>query len=217
MKINVKSDSLRQKLNVAGVILIFVAIIGSAAGLTIYVNSNTAVNEYVSNINKQYSELANSNSTDNKNVKPVQLQQVMLADLVNPKYRHITQLTSQYDKLLERLVDYQDTLSIHNKLVKILNEGLDGDDSLSGQALDLARQNIEIYKKHYPKASEAISSLQQLEAKISESTKFSEISTQMHSALSASESWLQNERNAIESARNDFRQAINQASGATKN
>lgn len=217
MKIHIKSGNLGRNLKITGVILVLLALIGGAVSLTVIVNSNTAVNEYIADINKQYSEIVNSKDDDPKEVKPVQLKEVALADVINSKYHQTAQLTKQYDQLISRLYDYKVTLSAHNKLVKELNAGLDGDEILTSNVLDLTQKMIEIFKSHYPKATDAISGLQSLEAKISTSSKFTEISGQMHSTLTSNESWLQNERNSIENSRNEFRQAINKAAGATEN
>lgn len=185
--------------------MLLIVALAVAGGVYIIVDSTKAINDYREAVYNQYSEAVNAKSVG----VPVELRKVWLADKISPKYRQTQALKDSYSKLLTDIKDYNATRQAHDKLVKIFNEGTEKSATLSGEALGAVQNYKFVIKDRYPKETERLSAMTQLEDKVSSSTTFAEVSADLSQVLHDNDKWLDGIRNSINSNQNEFQNKIN--------
>lgn len=195
-----------QILKWAGIVIVIIAIVIAAIGTYLFVDSTKAVNQYVDDVNAQYGDIAEKKSTDKPNVT---IRSVFLGDTVNAKYHKMKALNDDYQSLINKLRNYTITNSVHNQMVAKFNAGIEGNEVLSSDILSLTNQMVNLVQKNYPDKKDELSALQELQQKITENTKFTDISSTVSSVLHANDKWLNSERESIETARQAFQDKIN--------
>lgn len=198
--------SKNKTIKIIGVAIIFIAIICGATGMWLYVESAKAVNDYVGDVDEQYQRVVAGDGLDDVNVT---LKSVWLGEVVNAKYKQMKAVDEDYQTLINRLRNYTRTMNVHNEMVEKFNAGIEGNEILSGDILTLTTKMYELTSKYYPDQTAAIESLNALVQKISENTRFSDISSDVSTVLHADDTWLNAERDAIENAREAFQNEIN--------
>lgn len=189
-----------------GIAIVLIAIIVASIGTWLFVDSTKAINQYVDDVNNQYADIRDDKNVDKPNVT---LRQVTLGAAINGKYRRMRDLDANYQKLINRLRNYTLTIGVHNQMVAKFNAGIQGNEVLSSDILNLTNQMTDLVKKNYPNQTDEINALQELGQKITENTKFTDISSTVSTVLHSNDKWLNTEREAIESARQQFQNKIN--------
>lgn len=190
---------------VAIVLVILIVAIGGFA-LWTFIDSTRAINQYVEDVDTQYKNIASNQNIDQVNV---QLRDVWLADLINPRYKEAVGLDADYQSLIDRLRNYTLIMEVHNQLIDEFNKGIEGDEVLNGDILKLATEMDEMMHARYPDKTGQIAAMDQLCQTITSSTNFADISGEVNKVLVSNNAWLSDERNAIETARTEFQQSIN--------
>lgn len=187
------------------VLVILVLVLAGIAGW-LFVDSASAVNQYVSDVDNQYKDIVAGNNLDQPNIE---LRSVTFGDLLNPKYKRTKELTTKYNELADQLRAYTAAMELHNQLVEQFNQGIQGDEILNSQMLETANKLAEAIKKYYPDNIEEIAAAESLCQTIASSTNFGDISVEVNRVLHANDEWLGGERDDIEAKRLEFQQAIN--------
>lgn len=187
------------------VLVILVLVLAGIAGW-LFVDSTSAVNQYVSDVDNQYKDIVAGNNLDQPNIE---LRSVTFGDLLNPKYKRTKELTTKYNELADQLRAYTAAMELHNQLVEQFNQGIQGDEILNSQMLETANKLAEAIKKYYPDNIEEIAAAESLCQTIASSTNFGDISVEVNRVLHANDEWLGGERDDIEAKRLEFQQAIN--------
>lgn len=190
------------------VIVVLVVLIVAIGGFALwtFVDSTRAISQYIEDVDTQYKNIASNQDVDQVNV---QLRDVRLADLVNPRYKEAVGLNADYQSLIDRLRNYTLIMEVHNQLIDEFNKGIEGDEVLNGDMLKLATEMDEMMRARYPGKTEQIAAMDQLCQTIASSTNFADISSEVNRVLVSNNAWLSDERNAIEAARTEFQQSIN--------
>lgn len=193
---------------VKAVVIVLVILIVAIGGFALwtFIDSTRAINQYVEDVDTQYKNIASNQNIDQVNV---QLRDVWLADLINPRYKEAVGLDADYQSLIDRLRNYTLIMEVHNQLIDEFNKGVEGDEVLNGDMLKLATEMDEMMHARYPDKTEQIAAMDQLCQTITSSTNFADISGEVNKVLVSNNAWLSDERNAIETARTEFQQSIN--------
>ena len=187
------------------ILVILVLVLAGIAGW-LFVDSTSAVNQYVSDVDNQYKDIVAGNNLDQPNIE---LRSVMFGDLLNSKYKRTKELTTKYNELADQLRAYTAAMELHNQLVEQFNQGIQGDEILNSQMLETANELAKVIKKYYPDNIEEIAAAESLCQTIASSTNFGDISVEVNRVLHANDEWLGGERDDIEAKRLEFQQAIN--------
>lgn len=187
------------------ILVILVLVLAGIAGW-LFVDSTSAVNQYVSDVDNQYKDNVAGNNLGQPNIE---LRSVMFGDLLNPKYKRTKELTTKYNELADQLRAYTAAMELHNQLVEQFNQGIQGDEILNSQMLETANELAKVIKKYYPDNIEEIAAAESLCQTIASSTNFGDISVEVNRVLHANDEWLGGERDDIEAKRLEFQQAIN--------
>lgn len=189
-----------------GLSVLALAIIVGGLYLWLFVDSAQAINKYIEAVDQQYAEIVAGKNTDQANV---QLKPVALGNVVNGKYKQIQTIDNDYQQLINQLKHYVSVMDVHNQMVSKFNDGIEGDEVLSSDILSLASKMTELTKEYYPDKNDAIDALENLVNKITESTTFADISSDVSTTLYTNDKWLNAEREAIEANRQEFQRKIN--------
>lgn len=190
---------------IVGLIIVAVIAVGVFLSST-YVRSAQAVNKYISDIDKQYKEISDDKNVEQNNAK---LEDIWLADQINPRYRKVKALDSDYQKMINRLKNYTVVINLHNKMVKKFNSGINGKKDIDGDLLELVGKIRDEIADRYPDEKERSDKVGKLYDTIAASTNFDEISSQANEVLHMNDTWLSQERDAVEKQRQTFQQHIN--------
>lgn len=185
-------------------LILFVA--GFAGVMWLFVDSTKAVNQYVDDVNKQYQQ-ATGNKTDVG--EPAAIRSVPLGDVINAKYKQMKQLDGDYKKLLTSLTNYNLVKDAHNKIVAQFNDGINGKKVLNGDILTTVNHLLSLMQDNYPTQKTLIDGLTALSQKISSSTNFTDISSEVNTVLKNDEAWLNQERETIDNNRAAFEKKMN--------
>ena len=134
---------------------------------------------------------------------------VWLGQLLSPKYRRAVELDQNYQQLIDRLRNYTLTMQVHNELVDKFNDGMQGDEVLNSDVLELAIQLRDVVQKCYPERTSEIAALTELCQTIASNTNFADISGDVNKVLHSNDKWLSEERESIETMRVEFQESIN--------
>lgn len=189
---------------IVGLLLIIVVVAG--IGLWRFIDATKAVNDYIASVDRQYREISDGENIDQVNV---QLPSVWLGQLLSPKYRRAVELDQNYQQLIDRLRNYTLTMQVHNELVDKFNDGVQGDEILNSDVLELAIQLRDVVQKRYPERTSEIAALTELCQTIASNTNFTDISGDVNKVLHSNDKWLSEEREAIEAMRVEFQESIN--------
>lgn len=189
---------------IVGLLLIIVVVAG--IGLWRFIDATKAVNDYIASVDRQYREISDGENTDQVNV---QLPSVWLGQLLSPKYRRAVELDQNYQQLIDRLRNYTLTMQVHNELVDKFNDGMQGDEVLNSDVLELAIQLRDVVQKCYPERTNEIATLTELCQTIASNTNFADISGDVNKVLHSNDKWLSEERESIETMRVEFQESIN--------
>lgn len=189
---------------IVGLLLIIVVVAG--IGLWRFIDATKAVNDYIASVDRQYREISDGENIDQVNV---QLPSVWLGQLLSPKYRRAVELDQNYQQLIDRLRNYTLTMQVHNELVDKFNDGMQGDEILNSDVLELAIQLRDVVQKRYPERTSEIAALTELCQTIASNTNFTDISGDVNKVLHSNDKWLSEEREAIEAMRVEFQESIN--------
>lgn len=186
--------------------LLLVIVIVAGIGLWRFIDATKVVNDYIASVDRQYREISDGENIDQVNV---QLPSVWLGQLLSPKYRRAVELDQNYQQLIDRLRDYTLTMRAHNELVDKFNDGMQGDEILNSDVLELAIQLRDVVQKRYPERTSEIAALTELCQTIASNTNFTDISGDVNKVLHSNDKWLSEEREAIEAMRVEFQESIN--------
>lgn len=189
---------------IVGLLLIIVVVAG--IGLWRFIDATKAVNDYIASVDRQYREISDGENIDQVNV---QLPSVWLGQLLSPKYRRAVELDQNYQQLIDRLRNYTLTMQVHNELVDKFNDGMQGDEVLNSDVLELAIQLRDVVQKCYPERTNEIATLTELCQTIASNTNFADISGDVNKVLHSNDKWLSEERESIETMRVEFQESIN--------
>ena len=195
-----------QIIKITVIVLVILALVLAGIAGWLFVDSASAVNQYVSDVDNQYKDIVAGNNLDQPNIE---LRSVTFGDLLNPKYKRTKELTTKYNELADQLRAYTAAMELHNQLVEQFNQGIQGDEILNSQMLETANKLAEAIKKYYPDNIEEIAAAESLCQTIASSTNFGDISVEVNRVLHANDEWLGGERDDIEAKRLEFQQAIN--------
>lgn len=195
-----------QIIKITVIVLVILALVLAGIAGWLFVDSTSAVNQYVSDVDNQYKDIVAGNNLDQPNIE---LRSVTFGDLLNPKYKRTKELTTKYNELADQLRAYTAAMELHNQLVEQFNQGIQGDEILNSQMLETANKLAEAIKKYYPDNIEEIAAAESLCQTIASSTNFGDISVEVNRVLHANDEWLGGERDDIEAKRLEFQQAIN--------
>ena len=187
-----------------GLLLVIVIIAG--IGLWRFIDATKVVNDYIASVDRQYREISDGENIDQVNV---QLPSVWLGQLLSPKYRRAVELDQNYQQLIDRLRNYTLTMRAHNELVDKFNDGMQGNEILNSDVLELAIQLRDVVQKRYPERTSEIAALTELCQTIASNTNFTDISGDVNKVLHSNDKWLSEEREAIEAMRVEFQESIN--------
>ena len=198
----------KRRLVIRGLViaLLVLLLIGLGAGVWLFVDSTKAINDYIEQVNQQYTDITERRNMDEPNVE---LRSVCLGDVVNPRYRQMKDLTDQYQTLIDALRNYTQAIGIHNQMVEEFNCGLEDGATLSSNIYNLVGQMIGEVEDNYPERTAELAGLQQLQSKIAASTSFAEVSGDFNAVLRADSEWLASEHDSIEAKRQAFQDQIN--------
>lgn len=187
-----------------GLLLVIVAVAG--IGLWRFIDATKVVNDYIASVDRQYREISDGENIDQVNV---QLPSVWLGQLLSSKYRRAVELDQNYQQLIDRLRNYTLTMRVHNELVDKFNDGMQGDEVLNSDVLELAIQLRDVVQKRYPERTSEIAALTELCQTIASNTNFADISGDINKVLHSNDKWLSEERESIEAMRVEFQESIN--------
>lgn len=187
-----------------GLLLVIVAVAG--IGLWRFIDATKVVNDYIASVDRQYREISDGENIDQVNV---QLPSVWLGQLLSSKYRRAVELNQNYQQLIDRLRNYALTMRVHNELVDKFNDGMQGDEVLNSDVLELAIQLRDVVQKRYPERTSEIAALTELCQTIASNTNFADISGDINKVLHSNDKWLSEERESIEAMRVEFQESIN--------
>lgn len=187
-----------------GLLLVIVAVAG--IGLWRFIDATKVVNDYIASVDRQYREISDGENIDQVNV---QLPSVWLGQLLSSKYRRAVELDQNYQRLIDRLRNYTLTMRVHNELVDKFNDGMQGDEVLNSDVLELAIQLRDVVQKRYPERTSEIAALTELCQTIASNTNFADISGDINKVLHSNDKWLSEERESIEAMRVEFQESIN--------
>ena len=187
-----------------GLLLVIVVVAG--IGLWRFIDATKVVNDYIASVDRQYREISDGENIDQVNVK---LPSVWLGRLLSPKYRRAVELDQNYQQLIDRLRNYALTMRAHNELVDKFNDGMQGNEILNSDVLELAIQLRDVVQKRYPERTSEIAALTELCQTIVSNTNFADISGDVNKVLHSNDKWLSEEREAIEAMRVEFQESIN--------
>lgn len=189
---------------IVGLLLAIVIVAG--IGLWRFIDATRVVNDYIASVDRQYREISDGENIDQVNV---QLPSVWLGQLLSPKYRRAVELDQNYQQLIDRLRNYTLTMRAHNELVDKFNDGMQGNEILNSDVLELAIQLRDVVQKRYPERTSEIAALTELCQTIASNTSFADISGDVNKVLHSNDKWLSEEREAIEAMRVEFQESIN--------
>lgn len=189
---------------IVGLLLAIVIVAG--IGLWRFIDATRVVNDYIASVDRQYREISDGENIDQVNV---QLPSVWLGQLLSPKYRRAVELDQNYQQLIDRLRNYTLTMRAHNELVDKFNDGMQGNEILNSDVLELAIQLRDVVQKRYPERTSEIAALTELCQTIASNTNFADISGDVNKVLHSNDKWLSEEREAIEAMRVEFQESIN--------
>lgn len=189
---------------IVGLLLVIVVVAG--IGLWRFIDATKAVNDYIASVDRQYREISDGENIDQVNV---QLPSVWLGQLLSPKYRRAVELDQNYQQLIDRLRNYTLTMRAHNELVDKFNDGMQGNEILNSDVLELAIQLRDVVQKRYPERTSEIAALTELCQIIASNTNFTDSSGDVNKVLHSNDKWLSEEREAIEAMRVEFQESIN--------
>lgn len=189
---------------IVGLLLAIVIVAG--IGLWRFIDATKVVNDYIASVDRQYREISDGENIDQVNV---QLPSVWLGQLLSPKYRRAVELDQNYQQLIDRLRNYTLTMRAHNELVDKFNDGMQGNEILNSDVLELAIQLRDVVQKRYPERTSEIAALTELCQTIASNTNFADISGDVNKVLHSNDKWLSEEREAIEAMRVEFQESIN--------
>ena len=189
---------------IVGLLLVIVVVAG--IGLWRFIDATKAVNDYIASVDRQYREISDGENIDQVNV---QLPSVWLGQLLSSKYRRAVELDQNYQQLIDRLRNYTLTMRVHNELVDKFNDGMQGDEVLNSDVLELAIQLRDVVQKRYPERTSEIAALTELCQTIASNTNFTDISGDVNKVLHSNDKWLSEERESIEAMRVEFQESIN--------
>lgn len=189
---------------IVGLLLAIVIVAG--IGLWRFIDATKVVNDYIASVDRQYREISDGENIDQVNV---QLPSVWLGQLLSPKYRRAVELDQNYQQLIDRLRNYTLTMRAHNELVDKFNDGMQGNEILNSDVLELAIQLRDVVQKRYPERTSDIAALTELCQTIASNTNFADISGDVNKVLHSNDKWLSEEREAIEAMRVEFQESIN--------
>ena len=186
--------------------LLLATVIVAGIGLWRFIDATKVVNDYIASVDRQYREISDGENIDQVNV---QLPSVWLGQLLSPKYRRAVELDQNYQQLIDRLRNYTLTMRAHNELVDKFNDGMQGNEILNSDVLELAIQLRDAVQKRYPERTSEIAALTELCQTIASNTNFADISGDVNKVLHSNDKWLSEEREAIEAMRVKFQESIN--------
>lgn len=189
---------------IVGLLLAIVIVAG--IGLWRFIDATKVVNDYIASVDRQYREISDGENIDQVNV---QLPSVWLGQLLSPKYRRAVELDQNYQQLIDRLRNYTLTMRAHNELVDKFNDGMQGNEILNSDVLELVIQLRDVVQKRYPERTSEIAALTELCQTIASNTNFADISGDVNKVLHSNDKWLSEEREAIEAMRVEFQESIN--------
>ena len=189
---------------IVGLLLVIVAVAG--IGLWRFIDATKVVNDYIASVDRQYREISDGENVDQVNV---QLPSVWLGQLLSSKYRRAAELDRNYQQLIDRLRNDTLTMRAHNELVDKFNDGMQGDEVLNSDVLELAIQLRDVVQKRYPERTSEIAALTELCQTIASNTNFADISGDINKVLHSNDKWLSEERESIEAMRVEFQESIN--------
>ena len=189
---------------IVGLLLIIVVVAG--IGLWRFIDATKAVSDYIASVDRQYREISDGENIDQVNV---QLPSVWVGQLLSPKYRRAVELDQNYQQLIDRLRNYTLTMQVHNELVDKFNDGMQGDEVLNSDVLELAIQLRDVVQKSYPERTNEMATLTELCQTIASNTNFADISGDVNKVLHSNDKWLSEERESIETMRVEFQESIN--------
>lgn len=187
-----------------GLLLVIVIVVG--IGLWRFIDATKVVNDYIASVDRQYREISDGENIDQVNI---QLPSVWLGQLLSSKYRRAVELDQNYQQLINRLRNYTLTMRAHNELVDKFNDGMQGDEILNSDVLELAIQLRDVVQKRYPERTSEIAALTELCQTIASNTNFADISGDVNKVLHGNDKWLSEERESIEAMRVEFQESIN--------
>jgi len=185
MEVNKKRSVMKIMKIVVTILIIIIVLIGIVATV-LFGMSKSAVNDYRAQAAKQLNAVINGEKVG----LPVELQQVWLANLVNPRYKRATELQSEYKELFNAARNYTAVVSIHNAIVGLHNDGADDMKTLNGDILISAKKYLSTVESYFPEETERIEKLRQLVEKIVTSTTFSDINADLSAVLNENEQWI---------------------------
>lgn len=204
-----KPKQSHDKRRIIGIVVTFLIVIAVALfGLVmwLFVDSTKAVNQYVSDVDEQYQQIVKGKNVSQLTVK---LREVPFGDVINVKYKKMKALEPEYGKLITSLRNYTAIMSAHNQLISQFNSGVDGKQVLNSDILKTVNTLTNLVKEKYPNQTDRIKNLETLGQKISSSTNFTDIGSEVNAVLRDDDNWLNKERQSIDSAREQFQQKIN--------
>lgn len=205
-----------------GIAIFIIVLIVAGIGWSSYLASTKAINDYVSDIDSQYSDLSQNKNIDQPTRR---LQNVPLGKIVNPRYKAVANLESEYIKLTDALRKYSAVITKYNTVVKIFNDqqnlsapiGQEDDNKnpkvqLDSSVLESVDNLLSSMRTNYPDNKSSIDKLSKLKLSISSASYFSEIYNEATDALSDNDNWLKKHREQIEQLRQEFQTKLSKES-----
>ena len=192
------------KLKVAGSILLTIAILAGIGVTVIFGMSKVALNDYRSATTGQINAVINGEQTG----APVELNPVFLADIVNPDYKRIGEMGSEYKDLLSSAINYMAVFGAHNTVVGLYNDNIADGKLLNAEILISTQKYLQIVESNYPGEEEFIENLRKLVDKITVSTTISEIREYFDPILHEGETWIVDLSSNLDAGIKDFQQKL---------
>ena len=176
--------------------------------LAIAIISMLAVSNFRESATKQLNPVINGDDTNQ--VQAATLAYVPAAKILNPTYKKVANAQTEYHELLNSARSYNLVKKYQDKLVKFYNDNSNAssDPQLSAGILNDTNSYLSVIKNNYRDQSSRIDELKNLASLISNSTNFSQISSQLDTVIANDSNWIDSLRSSLNTEILNFQKIV---------
>jgi hypothetical protein len=161
-------------------------VLAGVGGMALYALASRAVSDYAAAITEQITIVSGNEQTPGQTTATsVKLKQVWLGSLVNPKYKKIDNLQTDYAAALTDLQNYNAVLQAHDGLVEQYNKGINGEPPTMVELRTQVITYRDALQQRFADETERLAAVDGLLEKINASTSFDAVSSDISTVLDA--------------------------------
>jgi glycine betaine/choline ABC-type transport system substrate-binding protein len=199
------AKKMNRKLKIAlltGGIVVALALIGV---VILAILTRQAVSNYRGAATEQINAVTNGETPG----VPIELKGVLLGEVLNGDYKRVKSLDSDYKELLTNIRDYVTVRDTYDVLVKQYNAGIKGEKPLGGDLLKSVNRYKAAFENRFPEEKDQAKAIGDLSIKITSTTDFDAISTDINTLLQSGDEFLAKFREKLNVRITEFQKKIN--------